>query len=129
MIARITSKATHVSICTPPYYKHLFLKQKIWTLEGKPPSTLLVNAYLSSTFFKTTQNTLHTSPYTYYTQNYEVSVGSYLQREFPIKFTACILLLVQTEILFNDMYILSNCACNLTTHIISTQYVSHIASI
>jgi hypothetical protein len=107
MIARITSKATCVSTCTPQCYKQIFLMQNICTVEGKQSSPLWVNGYLSSTFFKTLQFTHITHHSIHYTQNYEVSLGRCLQREFSLQFTACLLLLMQTQHLCNDIYYLT----------------------
>jgi hypothetical protein len=67
-MATITSKATRVSIRTPPCYKHLFYMQKMWTLEVKQSSTLWLNGYLTSTVFKTLEITQHTSPYILHTE-------------------------------------------------------------
>jgi hypothetical protein len=105
MIARIIWKETRGSICTPPCYKDILLMQKICTLEGKLSSPLWVNGCLSSAFFKTLQHTEHTS--LYMLQNYEVSLGSRLQREFSLQYTACLILLMQTEHLCNDIYCLT----------------------
>jgi hypothetical protein len=117
MIARITSNTTHVSICTPPCYKHLFLLLKLCTTEGKP---LLHCGWMNILAQLSSKHTAHHR--IHYTQNYVVSLGICVQKECSLQFIACLVLLMQTEHLCNDIYYL-------TMHVILKVWVKLVDSL
>jgi hypothetical protein len=113
-VARITSMTTCVSLCTPPFYKHLLLMPGRYRMCIRWKTLpLWVNGNLCSNFFKTVQHTQHTS--LNILQECKVRLENCLQRQLSLHFTVCLVTSTSTDTKRTIMwsYILPNHTRNL----------------